>query len=99
MTEHPGQWGPQGGYPPQGPGGYPPQQPGGYPPQQPAGYPPQPGYPPQQPGAGGLSAAEGLCTPAASWWISASAARGLWASGPSGWRSLVPRADQPRRAR
>jgi hypothetical protein len=53
MTEHPGQWSPQGGYPPQGPGGYPPQQPGGYPPQQPAGYPPQPGYPPQQPGAGG----------------------------------------------
>jgi hypothetical protein len=53
MTEHSGQWGPQGGYPPQGPGSYPPQQPGGYPPQQPAGYPPQPGYPPQQPGAGG----------------------------------------------
>jgi hypothetical protein len=61
MTENPGQWGPQGGYPPQGSGGYPTQQPGGYPPQQPggqptqqpAGYPPQPGYPPQQPGAGG----------------------------------------------
>ncbi len=52
MTE-PGQWGPQGGYPPQGPSGYSPQQPGGYPPQPPAGYPPQPGYPPQQPGAGG----------------------------------------------
>lgn len=60
MTENPGQWGPQGGYPPQGSGGYPPQQPGGYPSQQPggqptqqpAGYPPQPGYP-QQPGAGG----------------------------------------------
>ena len=53
MTEQSGQWGPQGGYPPQGPGGYPPQQPGGYPPQQPAGYPAQPEYPPQQPGAGG----------------------------------------------
>jgi hypothetical protein len=53
MTEQPGQWGPQGGYPPQGPGGYPPQQPGGYPPQQPAGYPSQPGYAPQQQGAGG----------------------------------------------
>ncbi|HJY43711.1 MAG TPA: hypothetical protein VJ301_03765 [Propionibacteriaceae bacterium] len=60
MTENPGQWGPQGGYPPQGSGGYPTQQPGGYPSQQPggqptqqpAGYPPQPGYP-QQPGAGG----------------------------------------------
>lgn len=45
MTQNPGQWGPQGGYPPQGPGGgYPPQGQGGYPPQpQPA-----PGYPPQQ---------------------------------------------------
>ena len=53
MTDQPGQWGPQGGYPPQGPGGYPPQQPGGYPPQQPAGYPPQQGFPPQQPGPGG----------------------------------------------
>jgi hypothetical protein len=61
MTDRPGDWGPQGGYPPQGPGGYPPQQPGGYPPQQPggyspqqpAGYPPQPGFPPQQPGPGG----------------------------------------------
>jgi hypothetical protein len=53
MTEQPGQWGSQGGYPPQGPGGYPPQQPGGYPPQQPGGYPSQPGYPPQQPGVGG----------------------------------------------
>ena len=53
MTDQPGQWGPQGGYPPQGPGGYPPQQPGGYPPQQPAGYPPQPGFPPQQPGPAG----------------------------------------------
>ena len=58
MTDNPGQWGPKGGYPPQGPGGYPPQQqpagyppqqPGGYPPQQPASYPPQGGYPPQQP--------------------------------------------------
>ena len=51
MTQNPGQWGPQGGYPPQGPGGgYPPQGQGGYPPQpQPApGYPPQPGgYNPQ----------------------------------------------------
>ena len=36
-------------------------------------------------GRRGLSAAEGLCTPAASWWISASAARGLWTSGPSDW--------------
>jgi hypothetical protein len=54
MTERPGQWGSQGGYPPQGPGGYPPQQPAGYPPQQPPGY-PQPGYPPQEPGAGGYS--------------------------------------------
>jgi hypothetical protein len=61
MTDRPGDWGPQGGYPPQGPGGYPPQQPGAYPPQQPggyqpqqpAGYPPQPGFPPQQPGPGG----------------------------------------------
>jgi hypothetical protein len=53
MTENPGQWGPQGDYPPQGSGGYPPQQqPASYPPQQPAGYPPQQpaGYPPQQPG-------------------------------------------------
>jgi hypothetical protein len=40
MTQNPGQWGPQGGYPPQGQGGYPPQQP-------PPGYPPQPGYNPQ----------------------------------------------------
>jgi hypothetical protein len=62
MTEHPGQWGPQGGYPPQGPGGYPPQQPAGYPPQQPAGYPPQPGYPPQQPGGGGYPP-QGAYTP------------------------------------
>ena len=53
MTDRLGDWGPQGGYPPQGPGGYPPQQPGGYPPQQPAGYPPQQGFPPQQPGPGG----------------------------------------------
>jgi hypothetical protein len=53
MTEKPGQWGSQGGYPPQGPSGYPPQQPAGYPPQQPPGYPSQSGYPPQQPGAGG----------------------------------------------
>jgi hypothetical protein len=45
MTDKPGQWSPQGGYPPQGPGGYPPQQP--------ASYPPQPGFPPQQPGPGG----------------------------------------------
>jgi hypothetical protein len=54
VTQDSGQWGQQGGYPPQGPGGYPPQpqQPGGYPPQQPGGYPPQQpgGYPPQQPG-------------------------------------------------
>jgi hypothetical protein len=54
MTEHPGQRGPQGGYPPQGPGGYPPQQP--------AGYPPQPGYPPQQPGGGGYPP-QGAYTP------------------------------------
>jgi hypothetical protein len=53
MTQNPGQWGAQGGYPPQGqpaPGGYP-QQPGGYPQQQPGGYPPQQqptGYPSQQ---------------------------------------------------
>jgi hypothetical protein len=54
MTQNPGQWGPQGGYPPQGQGGYPPQQPSpGYPPQQPGpgyqqgGYAPQPGYNPQ----------------------------------------------------
>ena len=53
MTEKPGQWGSQGGYPPPGPSGYPPQQPAGYPQQQPPGYPSQPGYPPQQPGAGG----------------------------------------------
>jgi len=63
VTQDSGQWGQQGGYPPQGPeGGYPPrpqqpagyspQQPGGYSPQEPRGYPPpQPaGYPPQQPG-------------------------------------------------
>ena len=62
MTEHSGQWGPQGGYPPQGSGGYPPQQPAGYPPQQPAGYPPQPGYPPQQPGGGGYPP-QGAYTP------------------------------------
>ena len=52
MTQNPGQWGPQGGYPPQGQGGYPPQQPSqpGYPPQQPGqGYPPQASYP-SQPG-------------------------------------------------
>ena len=51
MTQNPGQWGTQGGYPPQGqpgPGGYPQQQPGGYPPQQqPGGYPPQQAYNPQ----------------------------------------------------
>jgi len=61
MTDKPGQWGPQGGYPPQGPGGYPPQQPGGYPPQQPdfpqqqpgpGGYPPQGAYAPQPPPGG-----------------------------------------------
>jgi hypothetical protein len=61
VTQDSGQWGQQGGYPPQGPGGgypqppqpqqpggYPPQQPGGYPPQQPGGYPspPQRGFPP-----------------------------------------------------
>jgi hypothetical protein len=51
VTQDSGQWGQQGGYPPQGPGGYPPQQSGGYPPQQPGGSPPQQpgGYPPQQP--------------------------------------------------
>ena len=46
MTQNPGQWGPQGGYPPQGPGG-------GYPPSGQSGYPqpqPTPGYPPQQGG-------------------------------------------------
>jgi hypothetical protein len=68
MTQNPGQWGPQGGYPPQGPGGgYPPAGQGGYPqPQPPPGYPPQqggynpqgtyapqPGYPPQGPPPGG----------------------------------------------
>ena len=51
MTQNPGQWGAQGGYPPQGqptPGGYPQQQPGGYPPQQqPGGYPSQQAYNPQ----------------------------------------------------
>jgi hypothetical protein len=53
MTQNPGQWGPQGGYPPQGQGGYPQQQPPpGYPPQQPGynpqgTYAPQGGYPPQ----------------------------------------------------
>lgn len=50
MTQNPGQWGPQGGYPPQGPGGgYPPAGQGGYPQPQPTpGYPPQPGgYNPQ----------------------------------------------------
>jgi hypothetical protein len=53
MTQNPGQWGPQGGYPPQGQGGYPQQeQPApGYQPQQqpppPGGYSPQPGYNPQ----------------------------------------------------
>jgi hypothetical protein len=67
MTQNPGQWGPQGGYPPQGPGGgYPPAGQGGYPqPQPPPGfppqqggyppqgtYPPQGGYPPQQPPPG-----------------------------------------------
>jgi hypothetical protein len=52
MSQTP-QWGPQGGYPPQGqpaPGGYPPQgqpAPGGYPPQQQPGFQPQPGYNPQ----------------------------------------------------
>jgi hypothetical protein len=51
MTQNPGQWGAQGGYPPQGqpaPGGYPPQgqpAPGGYPPQQ--AYNPQGAYNPQ----------------------------------------------------
>jgi hypothetical protein len=64
MTEQPGQWGPQGGYPPQGPGGYPPQQPGGYPPQQPPGYPTQPGYPPQQPEAGGYPPQRAYAPPA-----------------------------------
>jgi hypothetical protein len=51
VTQDSGQWGQQGGYPPQGPGGYPPQQSGGYPPRQPGGSPPQQpgGYPPQQP--------------------------------------------------
>jgi hypothetical protein len=52
MTQNPGQWGPQSGYPPQGQRGYPPQeQPPtqGYPPQdQPQGQPPAQGYPPQQ---------------------------------------------------
>ncbi len=61
MTQNPGQWGPQGGYPPQGqgqppsgPGGYPQPGPGGYPQQGPGGYPPQGpgGYPPQQPPPG-----------------------------------------------
>jgi hypothetical protein len=56
MTQNPGQWGSQGGYPPQGQGSYPPQQQPapGFPPQQPGqgypaqgGYPPQPGYNPQ----------------------------------------------------
>ena len=45
MTQNPGQWGPQGGYPPQGQGGYPPAGQGGYPPPQPT-----PGFPPQQGG-------------------------------------------------
>jgi hypothetical protein len=43
MTQNPGQWGPQGGYPPQGQGGYPPAGQGGYPQPQPT-----PGFPPQQ---------------------------------------------------
>jgi hypothetical protein len=52
MTQNPGQWGPQGGYPPQGQGGYPTQEqtaPGYAPQQPPPGYPPQqqPGYNPQ----------------------------------------------------
>jgi hypothetical protein len=50
MTQNPGQWGSQGGYPPQGqpsPGGYPPQQqPSGYPPQQQGAYNPRAGYTP-----------------------------------------------------
>ena len=64
MTEHPGQWGSQGGYPPRGPGGYPPQQPGGYPPQQPAGYPPQQGLPASAAGSRrAIRRRRGLCTP------------------------------------
>ena len=65
MTQNPGQWGPQGGYPPQGQGGYPPQQPSSpgirrssrdRATRRKRGYPPQPGYNPQgtyapQPGA------------------------------------------------
>jgi hypothetical protein len=50
MTQNPGQWGPQGGYPPQGQGGYPQEQPApGYGQQPPPGFPPQqqPGYNPQ----------------------------------------------------
>ena len=89
MTENPGQWGPQGGYPPQGPGGYPPQQPAGYPPQQPSPG----GTHLNSPLAillssrpAGLSAAGWLQPQPASGWISASAARGLWTSGPSRWR-------------
>lgn len=66
MSQNPGQWGPQGGYPPQGQGGYPPQGQGGYPQPQPTpAYAPQPGgyqpqgtyapqggYPPQGPPGG-----------------------------------------------
>ena len=53
MTQNPGQWGPQGGYPPQGQGSYRHSPPPGFPPQQPGqgpapgGYQPQPGYSPQ----------------------------------------------------
>jgi len=76
MTQNPGQWGPQGGYPPQpggqGQGGFPPQGSpgqGGYPPQQgpgQGGYPPQPGqggYPPQQPPPGYAQPAPGGYSP------------------------------------
>jgi hypothetical protein len=75
VTQNPGQWGPQGGYPqqpPQGPGGYPqqppqgqggyPQQPpqqGGYPQQPPPGYNPQGAYAPQPGQQGGFPPQQG----------------------------------------
>ena len=83
MTQNPGQWGPQGGYPPQGQGGYPPQRP------PPPGYPPQPGYNP----AGHVRPAGRLPAAGAARWLSTTGAAA--ARQGTGSRSVMPPGGMP----
>ena len=90
MTEHPGQWGSQGGYSASGAWQLSASTTRGISASAACRLSASAGIPASATGRRGLSAAEGLCTPAASWWISASAARGLWTSGPSSWGPWIP---------